>query len=469
VGHILSNPAPRPSLRRKLLIQLWGPLLIVLALGAFGGMTIARYIGGLVHDQWLLDSTRSLGAQVKLKDGRIAVDLPKSAIEMFEWDRIDRIYGEVVSQAQGRLFSNVTFVAPPREPFSGEPIYYDSTINGNAVRIVAVAQAGPAGTNDTVRIRVAETTHKREEVARQILVLWVPLQAAILLLAGAFIWLAVTRNLRKVDEIAARLADYEPDCLIPIADVESTPREIGPLINAINRLIRKLHEGQDSQKRFIANAAHQLRTPLAALQVQTERVLREPDPLKHGQALSDVHRGVTRLHHVTQQLLTLMRSERQVEPMFKLAPLDMAALAREEVERWTDAAVARDIDLGYDGPQGNLMVHGEPHLLRELASNLLDNAIRYNANSGTVTLSLADAPVRLCVEDDGPGIPESERALVLERFYRGANSENEGCGLGLPIAREIAARHGAQLIIAANPSGRGTRVEVIFQDGENIL
>lgn len=467
----MNRPA-HPSLRRKLLIHLWGPLFIVLALGAFGGMTIARHIGYLVHDQWLLDSAMTLAAQVKVKDSRIALDLPQSAIEMFEWDRVDRIYGEVMSQAQGRLFSNAPFPAPPREPLSGEPLYYDATINGNAVRIVAIAQAAPAGTKDTVRIRVGETTHKREEIARQILFLWVPLQAAILLFVGTFIWLAVTRSLRKVDEIAARLADYEPDSLTPIADVESTPREIEPLINAINRLVQKLHEAQDSQKRFIANAAHQLRTPLAALQVQTQRVLREQDPLKHGQALADVHRAVTRLHHVTHQLLTLMRSERQAKTTLTLAPLDLAALARKELERWTDAAVARDIDLGYDGPEGSLMVHGEPHLLRELVSNLLDNAIRYNADGGTVTLSLIDAPALLRVEDDGPGIPENERALVLERFYRGATSENEGCGLGLSIAREIAARHGAQLTIAANPSSRGMRVDVVFQqqnEGDILL
>jgi two-component system sensor histidine kinase TctE len=445
------------------LTHLWGPLLIVLGLGAYGGMTISRHIGHLVHDQWLLDSAMTLAAQVKAKDGQIALNLPQSAIEMFEWDRVDRIYVEVRSQARGRLFDNAPFPAPPSEPLFSEPLYYDATINGNAVRIVALAQAAPAGVADTVRIQVGETIHKREVITGQILFLWVPLQAAILLLAGAFVWLAVTRNLRKVDEIAACLENYEPDSLTPIPDVEYTPREIEPLIVAINRLIQKLQQGQDAQKRFIANAAHQLRTPLAALQVQTERVLREPDPLKHVQALADVHRAVSRLHHVTHQLLTLTRSEREAEPMLKLRPLDLTALAREEVERWTDAAVARGIDLGYEGPEYRITVHGEPHLLRELISNLLDNAIRYNSDGGTVTLSLFDGPALLRVEDDGPGIPEHERGLVLERFYRGAVRESEGCGLGLSIVREIAMRHGAQLTISTNPSGCGTRVELAFQ------
>jgi two-component system sensor histidine kinase TctE len=456
------NEAARPSLKRRLLVHLWGPLLTVLALGAAGSVAVARHVAHFVFDDWLLDSAMTLGAQVKVGGTGLVLDLPPPAIEMFEWDRVDRIYGEVVSRAQGRMFGNAPFPLPPEERAPGEPFYYDATINGNAVRIVAVTQPAPNGAKDMLRIQVAETIHKREAAARRILFLWAPLQAAILLLAGAFIWLAVTRNLQRVDEIAARLANYTPESMAPIADSPSIPREIEPLINAINQLIGRVHEAQESQKRFVANAAHQLRTPLASLQVQIERALRERDPLKHGEALADLHRAVARLHRVTQQLLTMMRSERQAEAMLQLAPVDLASLARDAVESWASAAVARDIDLGYQGPEGSVFVHGEPQLLRELVGNLLDNAIRYNTRGGTVTLSLFEDPVRLRVEDNGPGIPEDERALVLERFYRRAGSENDGCGLGLPIASEIAARHAARLAISPNPGGRGTRIDVFF-------
>jgi two-component system sensor histidine kinase TctE len=163
-------------------------------------------------------------------------------------------------------------------------------------------------------------------------------------------------------------------------------------------------------------------------------------------------------------LLTLMRSEQQTEKHLKLAPVDLAGIAREEVERWADAALEKEIDLGYEGPEDGIMITGESNLLRELIGNLIDNAIRYQSSGGTVTLILNASPVALVVEDDGPGIPEQERGLVLERFYRGSTSELAGgCGLGLPIAYEIAARHGAQLGIASGPENCGTRVQVTFQ------
>ena len=457
------NKPQQPSLRRQLLVHLAVPLLIVLALGAAGGMIIARHIGYLVHDQWLLDSAMTLAAQVKTNGAHVALELTPEAIQMFEWDRVDRIYWEASSSRQGSLLGNATLPAPPAPLLPDKPQFYDAALDGQPIRVVAFERPAPAGGGDSVRILVAETMHKREEVATKIFSQWAPLQIIVLALAGAFIWLAVTRNLRKVDSVAARIGAYEPDSLTPIADTERMPAEITPLISAINRLIVKLSEEQDSQKRFISNAAHQLRTPLAALQVQTQRVLRERDPLKHDQALGDVHRAVTRLHHVTHQLLTLMRSEQQTEKHLKLAAVDLAELAREEVERWADSALKRDIDLGYEGPERGVTIDGDAHLLRELMGNLIDNAIRYQQPGGTVTLTLGGDPVWLAVDDNGPGIPEQERSLVLERFYRGRTSELAGgCGLGLPIAYEIAARHGAHLHISDGPEGCGTRVLVTF-------
>jgi len=451
----------RPSLRRRLLLHLSAPLLLVLALGAVGGMAIARHVGNVVHDRWLLDSAMTLAAQVKAQDGHVALALPPAAIEVLEWDRVDRIYWQASSTRQGTLLRNAALPAPPQALALNQPRYYDATVNGTSVRVVALEQAAPGGVDDTVRILVAETMQKREHMAGKLLAQWAPLQIAVLLLAGAFIWLAVTRNLRKVDSIAASLGTYDADSLVPIADTDRMPVEIEPLTTAINRLILKLSEEQALQKRFISNAAHQLRTPLATLQVQTQRVLREHDPVKHNDALGDVDRAVGRLHHVTQQLLTLMRSEREGEKHLRQVPVDLAALARGVVERWADSALAKDIDLGYEGPDDGVMLAGEPHLLGELLGNLIDNAIRYTPVGGTVTLALAEHPLRLTVEDDGPGIPAHERALVLERFYRGSNSDVAGgCGLGLPIAREIAARHGARLRIEAGAQGRGTRVMV---------
>lgn len=451
------------SLRRQLLMHLVGPLMLVLALGAAGGMVISRQVGYLVHDQWLLDSAMTLGAQVKGEGGRVSLSLPPTAIQMFEWDRIDHIYWQASTRHQGLLLNNAPLPPPPQPMRPDTPQFYDAVVAGQAVRVVAIEHGAPADIDDSVRIMVAETMHKRDIVADKTFRQWAPLQIAVVMLAGSFIWLAVTRNLGKVDAIAARLGTFEPGSMVPIVDTGRMPAEIVPLADAINRLIGKLSEEQDTQKRFISNAAHQLRTPLAALQVQTERAWREPDPVKRDQALNDMHRAVTRLHHVTDQLLILMRSEQQTEKHLTFRLIDLSVLAREEVERWADRALRKQIDLGYDGLDQGVLVTGERHLLKEMIGNLIDNAIRYTQAGGTVTLILASAPTRIVVEDNGPGIAERERALVLERFYRGAaGDQEEGCGLGLPIATEIAARHGAQLAIASLPGHSGTRVTVAF-------
>lgn len=456
------NKPPQASLRHQLLVHLTGPLLLVLALGAAGGMIIARHVGYLVHDQWLLDSAMTLGAQVKSRDGQVSLSLPTAAIEMFEWDRVDRIDWQATSLRHGLLLQSSDIPAPPGPLQLDQPQFYNATVAGEPVRVVAIERSAPDGINDTVRILVAETMHKRESVAGKIIRQWAPLQIAVLSLAGIFIWRAVTRNLRKVDAIAVKLGTYETNTM-PVLDTQTMPAEIAPLIEATNRLIIKLGEERDTQKRFISNAAHQLRTPLASLQIQAERALRERDSDKRDQALEDVLRAVMRQRNVTHQLLTLMRSEQHADNHIKFKNADLAAIARQEVERWADSALRKQIDLGYEGPEAGVPITGDAQLLGEMIGNLIDNAISYTPSGGTVTLNLDAQPPCISVTDDGPGIPEHEQSLVVERFYRGSTSEQtEGCGLGLPIAAEIAARHNARLSIASADSGKGARVTISF-------
>lgn len=452
------------SLRGQLLRHILVPLLAVLLIGSLIIFAIARHISNEIHDQWLLDSAMTLAQQLKMRDGRIALNLPASAMEMFHFDRVDRIFHEVKTNSQGIVSSTAHFPElPGAPPEPGEHFYYDTEIAGQNVRVIAFASATKTAPPIVVEVQVAETLQKRQAMTEMIILFLAPIQIAIQILAGVFIWSAVTQNLSKVDDIAARLTGYDQDNLYPISDAKSVPLEIQPLVTALNGLIQKLGDAQSNQRRFIANAAHQMRTPLAALQVQTQRALREHDPLKHSEALKAALAAVTRLRHVVQQILTLARSEPNTQTMLAMQALDLAELAREEVERWTDQAIERGIDLGYEGPEHAVMIDGEASLLRELVGNLLDNAIRYCFAGGTVTLKLREAPTTLIVEDDGPGIPEEEQQRVFERFYRLANSTMaEGCGLGLSIAREIAARHGAQLTLNSMPGGRGTRAEILF-------
>ena len=450
------------SLRRRLLARLSIPLFAVLILSAVATFFLARYIGSAVYDRWLYDSAMTLAEQVQFTDGKANLNLPKSAIDMFEWDSIDKIYEEVRSLGKASIFRNAIFPEPPSDIVINQARYYDHVINKQPVRIVAVMLPNPNNNKDAVIVQVAETKKKRESLLADIILFTLSSQAIFLLLTGAFIWFAVTSSLRTLDTVAEQLTTYEAHSLNPLKDTETMPSEVKPLVGAINQLIVKLSEAQNVQRRFIANAAHQIRTPLATLRVQTERALREADPSKHVEALSDVFSSVSRLQHVAQQLLVLARSDRSSEDKLQMVPVDLATLAREELVRWVDAALARDIDLGYEGPENNIMIKGEPHLLRELIGNLVDNGIRYGDKGGEVTLGLCVDPSILYVEDNGPGIPMEERSHVLERFYRRPGAGGDGCGLGLAIAHEIVARHGASINIRDAKSRKGTRIEVVF-------
>ena len=454
------------TLRGQLLRHILVPILAVLVFGSLMTFAIARHISNEIHDQWLLDSAMALAQQLKMKNGRVALDLPVSAMEMFHFDRVDHIYHEVKIGAEGILSSTTTFPElPGAPPEPEEHFYYDSQINGENVRVIALASTTSTMPAVVAQVQVAETLHKRQAITEMIILFLAPVQIAIQILAGVFIWSAVTQNLSKVNDIAAQLNGYDLENLSLLSNAQTVPMEIKPLVTALNGLILKLGEVQSNQRRFIANAAHQMRTPLAVLQVQTQRALREYDPLKYSEALKATLAGVTRLRHVVQQILTLARSESSTQTMLAMTPLDLAALARDEVEHWADRAVERCIDLGYEGPDHAVMISGEISLLRELIGNLLDNAIRYTGTGGTVTLRIGETPPRLIVEDDGPGIPEDERQRVFERFYRLVNSTmEEGCGLGLSIAKEIAARHGASLALTSVENGHGTRVEIDFKD-----
>jgi two-component system, OmpR family, sensor histidine kinase TctE len=454
-------PAPEHSLRRRLLTRLWLPLLGVLMLGAFLSVGLAVHFGNVVHDRWLLDSAMALGTQLRAGTTGPRLTLPRSAVEMFEWDSVDRIFDNVVTSDGEHLFGNAVFPPVPAG-LSDEPHYYNGTIAGRRVRIVAVTVPGPPPESKVVTIQVAETMRKREVLVREIILMTVPLQVTILLLAGAFIWFAVTSSLATLDETASRLRRYRPEGLVPVREVDGVPSEVKPLILAINQLIGKLAEAREAQQRFVANAAHQLRTPLATLQVQTERALRETDPKRHGDALADVVRAVSRMRHLTRQLLTLSRSDPSSAGMLRMESVDLAQLARAELERWADLAIERDIDLGYEGPESGVIVSGEHRLLAELLGNLVDNAIQYGGRGTKITVGITPDPIVLIVDDDGPGIARSERERVFEPFYRPRDSIAGGCGLGLTIAREIAARHGARLSIVDPPRALGTRIEVAF-------
>ncbi|MGA7985198.1 MAG: ATP-binding protein, partial [Burkholderiales bacterium] len=241
------------------------------------------------------------------------------------------------------------------------------------------------------------------------------------------------------------------------------PNEAQPLVAAVNDLMQRLDEVLKSQSRFIADAAHQLRTPVAGLKAHIELALREEDVEQMRRALAHIYTSVERLSRLVAQLLSLARNEPSAAQKIELAPLDLGELALRATMDWVPEAYNKNIDLGYEGPETPVTVRGDAFRLTELMNNLLDNAIRYTPVGGRVTVRVSDgARASLSVSDDGPHIPVEERARVFERFHRLLGTHADGSGLGLSIVREIAALHRAEITLADDADGVGNSFSVAF-------
>jgi two-component system sensor histidine kinase TctE len=284
----------------------------------------------------------------------------------------------------------------------------------------------------------------------------------IIAMAGVLVWFGVTSGLVPLRLIEREIATRTHRDLSPLPD-RSVPAEVRPLTHAINDLMQRLGQTLSVQHRFIADAAHQLRTPIAGLKIQIERALLSKDMDEIRPALSQLQTSAERVAHLSNQLLTLARAEPGASDETRFTELDLNAAARETGMQWVPRALERNIDLGFAGSDRPARIRGDGLLLQQLISNLIDNAVRYGHAGGSITLSVAASPEpQLTIEDDGPGIPESERDRVFERFHRVPDTPGGGSGLGLAIVREIALAHGARIQLDTPDSGSGTRIRVTF-------
>ncbi len=445
------------SLHRQLMQRLTVPLILLLVLDGIVSYWMALHFSQRAYDAGLYDSARSLATQVKFISGRATVDLPREALEIFEWDVLDRTYFAVNSARYGLVMGHRGFPAPSQLPARDlEPYYYDSVFEGESIRAVAIRLPTPS---DQITILVAETLAKRNSLTEEVLIAMLAPQLILALAALLALRVGIRGGLAPLDAVAEHIEKRSPRDLQPLVDVG--PSEVRPLTRALNELLRALAAAQSSQRRFIADAAHQLRSPLAALQLQAERALRDADPATHAQALEQVVAGARRIAHMARQLLTLARAEPEASAEQRFTELDVLALAREVTADWVPQALERGVDLGYEGEESGGFIRGDPQLLRELLSNLIDNALRYGRPRGRVTVKAkASDGIVLSVEDDGPGIPAQYRGTVFDRFIRLPGSHGDGCGLGLAIVKEIASLHGGTASIADGEGGQGVRITV---------
>ena len=337
----------------------------------------------------------------------------------------------------------------------------------STVRIAALRRARTSVTESTV-VYLAESSEKRTALAREIMKGIVFPQLLVVPLMVLLMWLGLKRGTAPLERLRAKVNARDADDVQPL-DAPDAPEEVAPLINAINELLaRAEHEGA-AQKRFIANAAHQLRTPLAGIKMQAELALRSDEPDERTDALNKIAAGTAHTAHLINQLLALARTEGAAANSLPMSKVDFGLIARDVVAAAYPLASAKQIDLGFDMIDEPVVVYGHADLLRELVSNLVDNAIRYSPPNGRVTVRVFDDGVPwLEVEDNGIGIPVSERELVFERFYRVIGGQEAGSGIGLAIVREIAMRHGATVTVTAPSDRIGSLFRVIFARGESM-
>jgi two-component system sensor histidine kinase TctE len=451
------------SLRVGLLSWLGPVLVLLLALDALACYFTALHFANLVYDRWLIDSTRSLAQAVRSEHGQIEFDVPRVALQIFQFDEVDQTYFKIVSDRRGFIAGETDLPASTTVPINGIHLA-SATVQARPVRVVSTRIA-PAETNDTVTVTIAETLIKRNTLARDILLAMVAPQVALLGIASLLAWLGVSRGLKPLTDLASQIEARDHNNLSPVPQT-GLPREARVLAARINELLARLGSAIRAQKRFVADAAHQLRTPLAAVMLQVERAERAPDGATEREALRALHRSVERAGRMTQQLLALARTDPEASNAVELKSLDLVALARRVGEEWIPRALKRDIDFGLIVPGGPVLIAGDDRLLSELLSNLIDNALRYSGAAGRVSVIVEAGPQPvLAVQDDGPGIPEDERVRIFERFYRVPGSSGDGCGLGLAIVEEIARLHRSRVEVSSGTDARGSRFTVVF-DGE---
>lgn len=453
----------RHSVRWALVLRLVGPILVLTLLAGASAYAIARHFADEVLDQWLHDSAISLANRVHWNERSVSVDLPEGARQMLEWDLVDRVFYEVVSAEDERIAGNVYLPAPPRALTAAHAeTFYDGYVHGTPVRVLALALF--PGEPRSVVVKVAETKQKRASLAWQ--VLWISVAVSLLfaLISAVLIWRGIGRGIATMEDAVRDLRVRDASAqLVPIAVPSTMPVELVPLVEHINGLIGDLTASHRVTERFVVNAAHQLRTPVAALRVRLEASLRETDPQRRSEAIADAVQVVTHMSRVLNQLLTLARAdEKGAHPEIE-ARADIDRIAREEVERRMDDALAIDVDLGYDGPSSPVIVEADSGLVREALANLLDNALVHGAAGGHVTVGVRnrEAP-EVYVEDRGPGIPSAERDRIGDRFYRVPGTQVQGSGLGLSIVHEIARLYGGQLVLEPGAHGIGLRARLML-------
>ncbi|MFB0935322.1 MAG: sensor histidine kinase [Propionivibrio sp.] len=455
------------SLRRRIAWRLLPPLVLLLAVNAAWSLKGARDAANRAYDHVLSASLRNIAGSVHATGGKISADIPYAALDISDEEIQGRIYYAIVSP-DGTLLTGYDDL---RYPFplvlSETPRMVDMQYRQQTVRLGMLSKRlyDPELTGgDTVTVLFAETTEARNRLAFDLFMEAVRPQLLLIGVGLVLVLIVLNYTFRPLLDLRDSIRQRAEEDLTPVSQA-NVPNELHPLIDAINFHMARLGRMLQARRRFLADAAHQIRTPLTVLSTQAEygQRLNDPEEMRHTFAgLLDCIRSTRRMAN---QMLSMARAEPANGLLRNPAILDFCELSREVAGELANVALRKHIDLAFESPDAPVFISGDATLLHEMVANLVDNALRYTPEGGHVTLSIREdaKEVTLCVVDDGPGIPVSERDKVFQRFYRilGQGS-TEGSGLGLAIVREICLAHRGKIELSTGPDNHGLKVEVSF-------
>lgn len=467
-GADASAPAPaRRSLLGEILDWMLAPLFLLWPMSIAITYIVAQGLANAPYDQTLANALQVLNQQIEFDQGVVSLRMSPSARLALRTRENDGIFWKAIGPTGELLGGDAELPTPElRADTIPNTVYYTTkTLQDFEIRVAYKWTDRSTSQSDPILLVAAESMDRRSELANSIIKGVIIPQFVVLPIAVLLIWFGLSRGVAPLNALQQRLRARRPDDLSAI-DANVVPSEITPLITAMNDLLSRLESTMLAQRRFVADAAHQLKTPLAGLRTQAELAMRVAPPGETQASLEQIISGTSRATRLVNQLLLMANAENPNS--VAMPPVDLAALAREQTLRWVDMAIDNGIDLGFEGSDEPIMIRGQQLLLGEALNNLIDNALRYTPSPGRITVSLSknQRQVVLAIEDSGPGIAPDERERVFDRFYRVLGSRAEGSGLGLAIVKEIAVRHHAKIQItdAHNKpvNGTGARIEILF-------
>lgn len=448
----------RMSLRRTLLAILVPAMLLVAAAEVWLTWRTAAEAADAAYDRSLLGAIKSIDANISTESGGLSVELPYRMLEFFELTANGQVHYRVATEDGLVEIGSTDLPSPPRPLSTGKPQFADAAYFGEPVRVGWYARRldpplGGGQADQRVVIQVAEGLAAREAFTRALILQAVRRDLSLIALAALLLAAAIGWALRPLAALRDEVGARAPADLSPI-HAARVPADVRPLVEAINRHLERNRELSDAQRRFVDDASHQLRTPLATLLTQASFALREPDPRRAREALAAMKSRLDDTVRLANQMLSLARADSTV---LDREPVDLSALAEDVARAWWPAARERGVDLGFEpSPSALRLPAANAGLLQEALANLVHNAVRHTPAGGQVTVKLdrRAGMARVQVADTGPGMPAGDLARAGERFFRGAGTATSGSGLGLAIAKSIAERHGGTLSLS-NADGGG--------------